>query len=59
MGLLVSVLIGAVVALVFYWVATTLIVFAHSATIFGLIAFVIFLVVAFEGRGLYAGRRVP
>lgn len=54
MSLLFSVLIGAVVAIVFYVVATSLVTFAHSALVFGLVALIIFVVIAF-GRGV----RIP
>jgi hypothetical protein len=58
MGLLIAVLIAAVVALVFYFVATALVVFSHSALIFGLIALLIFVVLAFGGplRGRFGAR---
>lgn len=49
MGLLIRVLIAAAVALVFFFVATALVTFAHSALIFGLVALVLFLVIAFGG----------
>lgn len=49
MGLLLAVLIGAVVAIIFYVVATTLVTFAHSTLIFGLIALIIFIAIAFSG----------
>lgn len=61
MPLLINVLIAAVVALIFYFIATALVVFAHSTLIFGLVALVIFLVLAFGGGGVstWRGRRGP
>jgi hypothetical protein len=58
MGLLINVLIGAVVALIFYFVATALVTFSHSVLIFGLIALVLFVVIAF-GTSRYYGRSRP
>lgn len=49
MGLLINVLVAAAVALIFYFVATALVTFAHSVLIFGLIALVIFVALAFGG----------
>ena len=49
---IVSVLLGLLAAVVFYLVATALIVFSHSALLFGLIAVVIFFLVAFRGGAL-------
>lgn len=49
MGLLINVLIAAVVALIFFWVMTALVTFSHSVVIFGLVAAVIFLGLAFGG----------
>lgn len=46
---LVNILIAAVVAIIFYVIATWLVVFPHSVLVFGLIALVIFLVIA-SGR---------
>ncbi len=47
---LISLVIGAIAALIFYAVATALVTFAHSALIFGLVALLIFLALAFGGR---------
>lgn len=41
-------IVGAVLALVFYIVATALVVFAHSALVFGLIAVLIWLACTFN-----------
>lgn len=52
---IVSVLIGLLAAVIFYVVATALIAFAHSPLVFGLIAVLIFFLIAFRGAGL----RIP
>ena len=49
MNVIINVVIGAVVAVIFYAVATALVVFNHSTLIFGLIALVIFLWIGFGG----------
>lgn len=57
MGLIINVCIAAVVALIVYFVATALVVFSHSTLIFGLVALVIFLVIAFgSGQAPVYGR---
>lgn len=52
-------IIGAVVAIIFYVVATSLIVFAHSVLLFGLIALLIWLAFTFsyQGTGFGGWRR--
>lgn len=49
---LLSVVLGLLAAVIFYVVATALIVFAHSVLIFGLIAVVVFFLVASGGAGV-------
>ena len=44
-------IIGAIVALIFFVVATALLVFNHSALLFGLIAILLWLVITFNYRG--------
>lgn len=46
-----GILVGLIIAAIFYVIATAVIVFAHSALIFGLIAVLIFLAFAFGGAG--------
>lgn len=52
-----GVLIGLLIAVIFYLVATAIIVFSHSTLIFGLIALLIFLAFAFGGVGIPIRRR--
>jgi hypothetical protein len=54
MGLLIQVLVAAVVALIVYFVAVSLI---GHALIVGLVCLVIFLLIAFGSGRVYAGRR--
>jgi hypothetical protein len=44
-------IVGAIIAIVFYVVATALVVFAHSALVFGLIAILIWLALTFNWSG--------
>lgn len=44
-------IVGAILAIIFYVVATALIVFAHSTLVFGLIAVLIWLAVTFNWSG--------
>jgi hypothetical protein len=44
-------IVGAILALIFYFVATALVVFAHSTLIFALIAFLIWGACTFNYRG--------
>jgi uncharacterized protein YacL len=48
----VGIILGLLVAVVFYVVATAIIVFPHSALVFGLVALLIFLALAFGGVNL-------
>lgn len=51
-------LVGALLAIIFYVVATALVVFAHSALVFGLIAVLIWLACTFNwGSGNFTIRR--
>lgn len=52
--MIINVLIGAIVAIIFYVVATALVHFQHSPLIFGLIAVLIFVVLAFGNGVTYA-----
>lgn len=52
----INVLLGLLVAVVVYIVATALIVFAHSTLVFGLVAVLIFVAIAF-GNGFAVLRR--
>lgn len=44
-------IVGAVLAIVFYVVATALVTFAHSTLVFGLLAVLIWLALTFNWRG--------
>ena len=51
-------IIGAILALIFYAVATALVVVAHSALIFGLVALLIWAALSFGYHGRGIGPRV-
>jgi membrane protein required for beta-lactamase induction len=50
--------VGAVLAIIFFVVATALVVFAHSGLVFGLIALLIWAACAFYWRGPRGRRTV-
>jgi predicted RND superfamily exporter protein len=53
---IVGVIIGLIVAIVFYVIATAVIVFAHSTLVLGLVALLIFLAFALGHAGFNGGR---
>ena len=50
-------IIGLILAIIFYVIATALIVFAHSTVVFGLIALLIWACCTFGGVGGFTLRR--